>query len=116
VTGAAGAALALVTIVLLAYVAWGTYRLNIKAWWCAVAMVIAWGLSAGVTFSRVSLMDFYGKMNFPAEQMDLMKQMMPSGSSWMLLLMGAWVIILLGYLIYTKRFFDQQARTGAVTR
>jgi hypothetical protein len=115
VNGAAGAAVALVTILLLAYVAWGAYRLNIKAWWCAVAMVTGWGLSAGVTFSRVSLMDFYGKMNFPAEQIDLMKQMMPSGSSWLLLLMGAWFIILLGYLIYTKRFFDQQARTGAVT-
>jgi hypothetical protein len=115
VTGAAGAVVALVSIVLLVYVAWGTYRLDIKAWWCAVAMVIAWGLSAGMTFSRASLMEFYEKMNFPAQQMELMKQMMPSGSAWMFLLMGAWGILLLGYLIYTKRFFDQRARTGAIT-
>ena len=73
-SGIAGAGVALVVMVVLGYIAWGLYKLDIKAWWCAVLMTIAWAISTGITFSRVSLWDFYEKMNFPQQQLEIMKQ------------------------------------------
>ncbi len=104
-SGIMGAGVALIAMLLFAYVAWGTSRLRIKAWWCAVLLTIAWALSVAITFSRVSLLDFYEKMNFPEQQLDIMKQYgMPQGST-MALFTGLWFIGFLGYLLYTRRYF-----------
>ena len=104
-SGITGAGVAMVAILLSAYVAWGTYKLSIKAWWCSVLLTVAWALSAGITFSRVSMWEFYEKMNFPEQQMEIMKHYgMPQGST-MALFAGLWVFGFLGYLLYTKRYF-----------
>ncbi|MBU4212672.1 MAG: hypothetical protein KKD33_08835 [Verrucomicrobia bacterium] len=110
-SGIAGASVALISMLLLGYVAWGTYRLSVKAWWCAVVLTIAWGVSTGITFSRVTLMDFYERMNLPAQQLEIMKQF-AQPAFWMVLLSVLWVVIVLAYLLYTRRYFvspsDQQ--------
>lgn len=104
-SGITGAGVALIAMLLLAYVAWGTYKLSIKAWWCSVLLTIAWALSAGITFSRVSMWEFYEKMNLPEQQLDMMKQYgMPQGST-MALFVGLWAIGFLGFLLYTRRYF-----------
>jgi hypothetical protein len=104
-SGIAGAGITLVGMLLLSYVAWGTYRLSIKAWWCAVLVTIGWAISAGITFSRVSLWDFFEKMNYPEQQLEIMKQVgLPQYSS-MALYAGIWVVGILGYLLYTRRYF-----------
>lgn len=105
-TGATGAAVALVVMVLCGYVAWGAYHLKVHAWWAAVLVVIAWGVSTGITFSRVSLMDLFAKMNYTAEQLEMMKSVMPHQSA-LFIVSGLWVVAALGYLIYTRRFFAQ---------
>ncbi len=104
-SGAAGAAVALATMAFLAYVAWGTYKLDVRAWTCSVGLVFAWGLSIGLTFSRVSLMDFYAKMNFPQQQLDLMKQMVLPHTAMIACFSALWFAGLLGYLLYTRRFY-----------
>jgi hypothetical protein len=115
-SGLAGAGVASAITILLGYVAWGTYRLNIKAWWCAVALVVALGASGSITFWRVSLMEFYEKMNFPAEQLIIMKQFDLSQSHWMVPFFLLWVIVALGWLSYTKRYFGRPfAEPGAST-
>ncbi len=106
-SGIRGGVVVLVGILLLGYVALGTYRLNIKAWWCAILVTVAWGLSTGITFSRVSVLDFYEKMNFPQEQLDIMKQCGVLQNSTMALFMGLWVVGLLVYLLYTRRYFTR---------
>jgi len=104
-SGMAGAAVVLVSACLSGYTAWGTYKLSIKAWWCSVLLVAAWGLSMGITFSRVSIWDFYEKMNFPEQQLDMMKQIgVPQGSI-MVLWVGLSIVGLLAYLGYTRRYF-----------
>ncbi len=105
-SGIAGAAAALVSMLLLGYVAWGTYRLSIRAWWCAVLLIIVWGVSTGITFSRVSLMEFYAKMNFPAHQLEIMRQFTLTQTSWMVLSV-LWFIVALAYLLYTRRYFNR---------
>lgn len=105
-TGIKGAAIALVGMLLFGYVAFGLYKLSIKAWWCAVLLTILWALSTGITFSRVSLLDFYQKMNFPQQQLEIMKQCMPQAfTSTMALFFGLWVVGFLVYLLYTKKYF-----------
>jgi len=104
-SGIPGAAVALVMMLLSAYAAWGTYRLDIKAWWYSVLLIIALALSTAITFSRVSIWDLYEKMNFPKQQMDMMKQYGVPQTSTMAVLVGLWSIGLLAYLLYTRRYF-----------
>ena len=106
-SGAAGAAGVLATMALLAYVAWGTYKLDVRAWTCAVGLVFAWGISLGLTFSRVSIMDFYAKMNFPQQQLDIMKKIVLPNTSMMTCFCAVWVAALLGYLLYTRKYFPK---------
>jgi hypothetical protein len=103
----AGAGAALVSMLLLGYVAWGTYRLSIKAWWCAVVLTITWGISTGITFSRVTLMDFYEKMNLSAQPLEVMKPFAQS-TSWIVLFAVLWAVVVLAYLLCTKRYFTRQ--------
>ncbi|MFB3896829.1 MAG: hypothetical protein ACE14V_11075 [bacterium] len=103
-TGIAGAGVALVSMVLLGYIAWGTYKLDMKAWWIMVLMTIIWTISAGITFSRVSLWEFYEKMNFPQQQLELMKQIdLPTYT--IALFYGVWILGFLGYLLYIRKYF-----------
>jgi hypothetical protein len=104
-TGIKGAAIALVGMLLYGYVARGLYKLSIKAWWCAVLLAILWPLSTVITFSRVSLLDFYQKMNFSQQQLDIIKQYGMPNTSIMALFFGLWVVGFLVYLLYTKKYF-----------
>lgn len=102
--GMAGAGVTFVVILLSLYVAWGSYKLRLKAWYCSVLLTIVGALSTGITFARVSIWDFYEKMNFPEQQLEVMKQYgVPQAS--IALFFGLWVIGFLGYLFYTRRYF-----------
>jgi len=108
-TGITGAAVVLVVTFLLGYIAWGLYKLRIQAWGCAVLLIILWALSTVITFSRVSMLDFYEKMNFPEQQLEIMKQYDMLEGSTMALFFGLWVVGLLAYLLYTKKYFPPPA-------
>jgi hypothetical protein len=103
-TGLSGAGVVLLVMLLSGYIAWGTYRLSINAWWCAVLLTIAWALSTVITFSRVNILDFYEKMNFPEQQLDAMRQFSIS-QDYMVLIIGLSLVGFLGYLLYTRRYF-----------
>jgi len=104
-SGMTGASVSLVAMLLYLYVAWGTYKLNIRAWWCSVLLIIAWALSTVITFSRVSIWDLYEKMGFPEQQLEIMRNSGISQSPIMPLFLGIWFLGLLGYLLYTRRYF-----------
>ncbi len=105
--GAAGAVIVIIMVALLAYVAYGAYRLDITAWWCAVLMVVLWGLSGYMTFAHGGLMEFYEMMNMPAEQLEAMAEYDILNGPAMVVLTGAWALAILGYLFYIKRYFVQ---------
>jgi hypothetical protein len=104
-SGIPGAAVALVIMLLSAYAAWGTYRLDINGWWCSLFLIIALALSTVITFSRVSIWDLYEKMNFSQQQMDMMKQYGVPQTSTIAVLVGLWSLGLLAYLLYIRRYF-----------
>ena len=103
-TGISGAVVMLPLALSLAFLARGTYRLSINAWWCAAFLTIAWAASMAVTFSRISILDFYEKMNFPEQQLESMRQYMPHGST-MVLMFALSFAAFFAYLLYTKKFF-----------
>jgi len=111
--GIAGAAILIPFAALLGYVAWGMYRLRINAWRCATGLVVFWGISSTLTFTRVGLITLYEKMNFPAEQLEAMRKMALPQGHWIVLSTIVWIAIALGYLFYIKRYFpatmDQKA-------
>jgi hypothetical protein len=108
--GAAGAVVVFLVMILYGYLSWGIYRLMIKAWWCAASLVVLWGVSTGITFSRVTLMELYEKMNYSAEQLELMKQYAVTLEPRTVLFSALWVGISLGYLLYIKKHFTHPLR------
>ena len=106
-SGTAGAIVILILILLLIYTAYGTYKLDIKAWWCALLHIAGWSLSTIVTFSRVNIQDYYDKMGFSGQQLESMKQYCAILGSNMNLFLGFWAIAVIAYLIYIRRYFTK---------
>ena len=105
-SGTAGAVTSLTIMALLGWIAWGSYKLDKRAWIGSIGLVAAWALSIGVTFSRISLMDLYKKMNFSEEQLELMQPICETQMPMFTALGALWVAGLLGYLLYTHRFYS----------
>jgi hypothetical protein len=60
----------------------------------------------GITFSRVSLLEFYEQMNMPEESIKIMRELgfFQDANLYFPLLWGLMIIGFLGFLIYTKRY------------
>jgi hypothetical protein len=106
-SGAKGAVVILLITLVLAYLAWGTYRLQMAAWWGTLLLWIAGGLNMVMTFSRIDLEELYEKVGMPADQLEMMRKMgffesMARWAPWLGLVGGAaW----LGYLLFVRRYF-----------
>jgi len=112
VSGPTGAVVVVILMALLIYVSYGTYKLNIGAWWCATLAIAVWGCSVVISFTRISMVDLYAAMNLPVEQLELMEQYDMLDGVPMVLMTGAWAAILLGYLLYIKRYFVESTETS----
>jgi hypothetical protein len=106
-SGPAAVVVILLIAVLLAYLAWGTYRLQMAAWWGSLLLWLAGVVSAIVTFARSDLMAMYEKMGMPPDQLELIRrtgiiESINRWGPWLGLVGGAmWV----GYLLYVRRYF-----------
>jgi peroxiredoxin len=114
-SGFAGAVVSLAGALLLGTVAWGLYRLSVKAWWFAVLTVMAWGASYSITFSRANLADLYEKMGFPIQQLEMMKTFSFFSESSMVLFPALWLVPALAGLLYIRRYLSQQEVGAPVT-
>jgi hypothetical protein len=107
-SGPVGAAVILLLSALLAWLAWGTYRLQIAAWWATLAFYIVGTISATMTFAQPNaLKTMYEKMGMPPAQLEMMNkmgmaEMMSRGFVWF---MPVAAILLLGYLLWVRRYF-----------
>ena len=108
-SGGAGAAFALGLLLALAGIAWGAYRLRPAAWWAALALLLGWSVSTGLTFMRRPLVEYYAAMGMPTEQLAMMAQL-PGG--WMVGATALWVVAGLGYLLWVRRYFVGQTKAG----
>ncbi len=108
--GAAGVSLVLVSAVLFASLAWGTYKLRVWAWLGSIALVVFWGASTILTFSRVDMGELYERMGYSEEQLALMQEfgvLEEMNMPWMVgISLGAY----LAYLLYVGRYFFGSSR------
>jgi hypothetical protein len=106
VSGIPGLLIILALVTVLGYLTRGMYRLEMKAWWAAIVLVVLVSVSATITFSRVNLLDLYAAMNFPAQQIELMKQYGIQDNP-IMKLTGLWGIPIVGYLLFTRKYFTK---------
>lgn len=112
-TGAAGAAATIAIAVFCAWLAWGTYRLNLLAWWGTLMMMILGTLNWAVALWRGDLMVMFKKMHLPADQIEIIRKMgiLEAGSVWPILTASIAGAAWLGYLLYVRRYFVRKAAT-----
>jgi hypothetical protein len=91
------------------YAAWGTYKLQVTAWWCGFLATLALDVSMVITFSRASLGEFYEKMGLPQESLGIMQRLDLFHDPRVLILGGLTIIGFLGFIIYTKKYFKASA-------
>ena len=105
-SGASGAAVILLLTLVLAYLAWGTYRLKMAAWWGTLLLWTVGNLNM-LTFPRTNLMEMYEKMKMPAAQLELMRKsgVIDTMSRWMPWMGLVGGVVWLGYLLYVRRYF-----------
>jgi hypothetical protein len=116
-SGASGAALILVIVLVLGWLAWGTYRLQMAAWWGTLLVGIVRALNLVVTHWHADLAKLYEKMGMPANRLDLIQKtgIVDAMSLWWprigLVIGAAW----LGYLIFVRRYFVQSEQRIAAS-
>jgi hypothetical protein len=106
-SGATGAVVILLIALLMAYLVWGTYRLQMAAWWGTLLLWIVGTANMVVTFSQDHVMQMYEKMKMPAAQLEMIRK---SGTVESLSHWGPWFglvggIACIGYLLYVRRYF-----------
>ena len=116
ISGAIGSvSLAFVALIVI-YLAWGTYRLQIAAWWGTLLLWIVGMTNTVLMFIQVDLIEMYEKMGMPKAQIELMQKsnLIELASRWGLgitLLSGA---IFLGYLFYIYRYFTHKPEEESI--
>jgi hypothetical protein len=104
-TGAPALALWAVLLGVMVWAAIGFHRLDLRAWWGYVVLMIFFGINLLVSFSRVSLLDFYRAAGMSDGQLALVEKMpfAQGGAVWAMMLPSG--VLLLGYLVYLHRYF-----------
>jgi len=104
----AGAAVILVMSVAVAFVVFGLYKLDIRAWWGALVLPLVWFPMFSLTFYGDNKWQFYEKLNTPAESIEAMKAM-GNFTPMMMAIFAFWIVGLVGYLLYIKRYFKKDS-------
>ncbi len=105
ICGTAGSILLAITILFLAYLSWGSYRLKMNAWRGTFVFTIIGSISIVITFLRIKLFEFYEKMNFPENQIEMMQQFNFMKNQDFALYMGFISLAYLLFILYTHKYF-----------
>jgi hypothetical protein len=112
-TGIAGSVCFLVTGALDTYLAIALFRLQSSGWWIAVVTVPIRLLSIALTYARADLMQAYSKMGMSDEQLKMLSAN-PMLRGRVFLWWGLMSMVLLfGYLLWLKRYFNAPASAHA---
>jgi hypothetical protein len=99
-------------ILILGILIYGTARLKIWAWWSALLFVSLLSLSTLITFSRYSFYDIILMMKLPAYEMGFLDRLVLLHDYHLVGLFAVPLLITLGLVIYSKRYFDKSSGPG----
>lgn len=91
--------------ILLGFLTWGVYRLKIKALWGSVILFSLGGISTFVTSYKVNIFEFYKHMGISPESLGHIQAVNFPSNLHMALYSGLWFAVIVGYTLYTKKYF-----------
>lgn len=91
------------------YCAWAVYRVQPAGWWIVLISLCIVSVSAFVTFSRVDLAELYRVMGYSERQIETIKQFSFLQANRFAYWSVAWVVPMLGFLLFVKRYFSTPA-------
>lgn len=103
--GPAGMGLMLACSPLLAFLAWGLYKLKKWAWLGTIVLLIVGTASSLVTFSRVGFREMYEKMQFSEEQLEMLESTGIFDTMNMPWMIGISCAVYLAYVLWVGRYF-----------
>jgi hypothetical protein len=87
------------------YLAWGTYRLKLTAWWLSLIATTLLCLSAAVTFLRIDLFEYYRELGYPEQAIEQLRNFkFFSGTNVILWIVVSYVLLLI-YWIWIRKYF-----------
>jgi hypothetical protein len=107
ISGVAGVAVAVLIACLMAWLAWGTYRLQPVAWWGALVVAVVGTADSVVLYAAMDLSEMFKKMGLSAADTERVQK---AGLFDGLSRYGPWLSVasgigLVGYLIFLRRYF-----------
>jgi hypothetical protein len=106
-TGFPGGILMIGAATLFFWAARGCYRLQPRAWWTLLILILVFAVSGLLTFAQADLIELYEKMGYPQAQIDLMRQYNWMDGQTMMWISMLWILPILGYLLWIKRYFPK---------
>lgn len=104
-SGITGAIAVIALCLILAWTAWGLYRLDHKAWWAVLLITIGWAISVFITFSIVNIETYYEKAGMTEQQMEQIRQfgfLLGPTMKWAMLM---WAVVVLSYFFWIRKYF-----------
>ncbi len=95
-----------VSIFCLAGLTWGVLKLKPWAWWGSLVYLSLLTVSVAVTFSQYSLADILSRMRFPPTEIGFLDGL-PFHGFHLALALGVPLLITLGLLVFSKRYFGR---------
>jgi hypothetical protein len=104
--GWAGTVFALSLVVLWLWLGRAWYKVQAWGWGVLLVVLIGFSVSNFLTFHRVDITEMYQKMGYPQAQIDLIRQQGIVTNSLMAWSSALWLLPMLGYMFWVKRFFQ----------
>jgi hypothetical protein len=108
-SGLPGAMVCLFVTALLLTLVRGLYKLKIAAWWGMVVLIPLGGISAGMSMGSENLPLMYEEMGIATQQVEAILSTGFFQGPGMVIYMVLASAAMLGYVFYTKRYFDAAA-------
>jgi hypothetical protein len=105
-TDLAGILMIDVSIFCLAGLTWGVLKLKQWAWWGSLVFLSLLILSVFVTFSQYTLLDILARLRFSPTEMEILDGL-PFHGFHLALALGVPLLITLGLLVFSKRYFGR---------
>jgi len=90
-----------------AFIAAGLYKLKPAAWWGVLVYYTLFMISNVLTFSRITMDDFYTAANYPESLRVQMQQSPWMNEMWLINAGLLFILPMLIYLLFIKRYFEQ---------
>ena len=95
------------------YIARGVYKLKLWAWWGVLGVIALGQLPFSFSFAFMKPEDYAEIVGVSIQEMEKMgmQNMWTPGSPVMIGSTVLWFVVIVGYLVYVKRFFSARSQT-----